>query len=110
VKRSDVTGQDSQYTVITVKSATATCYSMSYILTDITSQIPEDVAVTVSNGADAGVATMGISGLGTGGVTLWTVACSGAQPVALDPSCGNEWPAAWLSAPPVCTGSGACAQ
>jgi hypothetical protein len=111
VKRSDVTPQNAEDIVLAVKSTTgAACYSFTYVLTDVTSGIPEPVAVTVSNGSDAGVATMGISGIGDGGVTLWTVTCSGGQPVALDPSCANDWPAAWLSGPPVCTGSGTCAN
>ena len=109
VARSDVIDLAGVYTTLTVRSSSATCYSMSYVLTDITSQI--DTYVQVANGSGLAAATLSYE-LGAGGVSTWSVLCAGSQqPVTLDPACGNAWPAAWLSGPPLdCTGTAGCSM
>ncbi|MGA2451123.1 MAG: hypothetical protein ABTD50_20885 [Polyangiaceae bacterium] len=89
-----VSPNDSSVSTLSAKKAGSICYGITYNGNDIGGYTPTTVPVT--NGADAGVATMTMTVV-TDPVTLiqtedWSVTCSGGTAQPLDSSCANVWP------------------
>jgi hypothetical protein len=106
VKLSNVINLDGDNVVI-AKSSTGVCYSFTFTGNDL-GNVPTDVPVT--NGSDAGVATIHQDIASDGVTQVWSVTCAGGQPIALDPSCESVWPIAWMESGglPSCTGTATC--
>ena len=85
---------DASEVTLSAKKAGAVCYSIAYNGNDIANQTPMTAIVT--NGADAGVATLDMTVSADQSTELWSVTCAGGKAVALDPSCANEWPLSYM--------------
>jgi hypothetical protein len=86
---------------LTVTKGGATCFSTEYNGNDVYSNTG---AITVMDASGVTVASVMYDDT----LTFYLVTCTGGQEVALDPSCGNVWPASVLMGSG-CQNEGGCA-
>jgi hypothetical protein len=94
--------------IIALEKAGAACYAMTYYAADIFDNV-SGTTITITNGSDAGVATLTQHTPSDGGSAVWSVTCEGGTSLLLDPSCEDVWPLSFpLNGTPWDCTAGAC--